>query len=72
MAWDRVFPSERRALQREGGDWIVVSEFDNHTGEPVLDGTLRTAVEREFESATVRRTRTLSHRSRPRPSCSNR
>ena len=33
----------------KAGDWIVVSEFANHTGESVLDGTLRTAVERELE-----------------------
>jgi tetratricopeptide (TPR) repeat protein len=31
------------------GDWIVVSEFENQTGEPVLNGTIRAAVERELE-----------------------
>ena len=31
------------------GDWIVVADFDNHTGESVLDGTLRAAVDRELE-----------------------
>jgi hypothetical protein len=33
----------------KAGDWIVVSEMVNHTGEPVLDATLRAAVERELE-----------------------
>ena len=33
----------------KAGDWIVVSEVVNHTGEPVLDGTLRAAIERELE-----------------------
>ena len=33
----------------KAGDWIVVSEFANHTGEPVFEGTLRAAIEREFE-----------------------
>ena len=31
------------------GDWIVVADFDNRTGESVLDGTLRAAVDRELE-----------------------
>jgi serine/threonine-protein kinase len=33
----------------KAGDWIVVSEFVNNTGERVLDATLRTALERELE-----------------------
>jgi serine/threonine-protein kinase len=33
----------------KAGDWIVVSEFDNRTGDSVLDGTLSSAVERELE-----------------------
>jgi tetratricopeptide (TPR) repeat protein len=33
----------------KAGDWIVVSEVVNHTGEPVLDVTLRAAIERELE-----------------------
>jgi tetratricopeptide (TPR) repeat protein len=36
-------------LTLRAGDWIVVAEFDNQTGESVLDGTLRTAVQRELE-----------------------
>jgi tetratricopeptide (TPR) repeat protein len=31
------------------GDWILVSEFENETGESVFDGTIRAAVERELE-----------------------
>jgi tetratricopeptide (TPR) repeat protein len=33
----------------KAGDWIVVSEVVNHTGESVLDVTLRAAIERELE-----------------------
>jgi len=33
----------------KAGDWVIVSEFDNQTGEPVLNGTIRKAVERELE-----------------------
>lgn len=31
------------------GDWIAVAEMVNRTGESVLDGTLRAAIERELE-----------------------
>ena len=37
------------ALTLKPGDWIVVADFDNRTGESVLDGTLRAAVDRELE-----------------------
>lgn len=33
----------------KAGDWIVVSEFVNQTGDSVLDTTLRAAIERELE-----------------------
>ena len=33
----------------KAGDWIIVSEFENQTGEAVLNGTIRAAVERELE-----------------------
>jgi tetratricopeptide (TPR) repeat protein len=33
----------------KAGDWIVVAEVVNHTGESVLDATLRAAIERELE-----------------------
>ena len=31
------------------GDWIVVADFDNRTGEEVFDGTITAAVKRELE-----------------------
>jgi len=31
------------------GDWIVVADFDNRTGEEVFDGTIGAAVKRELE-----------------------
>jgi serine/threonine-protein kinase len=31
------------------GDWIVVADFDNQTGEEVFDGTIGAAVRRELE-----------------------
>ena len=37
------------AFAPRAGDWIVVTDFDNRTGETVLDGTLRAAIERELE-----------------------
>jgi hypothetical protein len=33
----------------KAGDWILVADFDNDTGESVFDGTIRAAVERELE-----------------------
>ena len=33
----------------KAGDWIVVTDIDNQTGDSVLDGTLRAAIERELE-----------------------
>ena len=33
----------------KAGDWILVSEFENQTGESALDGAIRAAVERELE-----------------------
>ena len=42
-----------RSFGLKAGDWILISEFDNRTGEPVLDGTVRAAVERELEYSDV-------------------
>jgi len=47
-AWIAQVP-ETAAPLAKAGDWIVVAELDNRTGEPVIDGTLRAAVERELE-----------------------
>ena len=45
-------PDTRRGVAPfalKAGDWILVSEFENRTGESVLDATIRAAVERELE-----------------------
>ena len=55
VAWRQGWPgggyprSNVAPFALKAGDWIVVSEFDNHTGESLLDGTVRNAVERELE-----------------------
>ena len=31
--------------------WVLIADFENHTGEPVLDGTLEYALERELSNS---------------------
>ncbi len=52
------------SLTLKPGDWIVVADFDNHTGESVLDGTLRAAVDRELDIRLRPRGAARSHRGR--------
>jgi tetratricopeptide (TPR) repeat protein len=45
-------PSEEAAapqVRLNAGDWILVADIDNRTGEEVLDGTIEVAVKRELE-----------------------
>lgn len=37
----------------EKGDWAMVGDVENRTGEPVFDGTLRVALERELAVSSV-------------------
>ena len=36
----------------EARDWVLVTAFDNRTGEPLLDGTLERALERELSNSS--------------------
>jgi hypothetical protein len=36
-------------LRLNAGDWILVADIDNRTGEEVLDGTIAAAIKRELE-----------------------
>jgi len=39
------------ALPFEERDWVLIAQFDNRTGEPVFDGTLEYALERELSNS---------------------
>lgn len=39
------------AIQLHRHDWILIADFDNRTGEKLLDGTLQYAVEREISNS---------------------
>ena len=49
LRWFARTPQTAAPLAVKAGDWILVAEFDNRTGDSVIDGTLRSAVERELE-----------------------
>lgn len=49
-AWRRVH-SAKPAISFAARDWVLVSNFDNRTGESRLDGTLEYAVERELSNS---------------------
>lgn len=43
--------SSGRALPFDARDWVLVAGFENHTGEPLFDGTLQYALERELSNS---------------------
>jgi tetratricopeptide (TPR) repeat protein len=45
-------PGRAAVLPFEARDWILVTAFENRTGEPLLDGTLEYALERELSNST--------------------
>ena len=45
------FASRKPAIQFHSSDWVLIADFDNRTGEKVLDGTLEYAVERELSNS---------------------
>jgi DNA-binding winged helix-turn-helix (wHTH) protein/tetratricopeptide (TPR) repeat protein len=49
-AW-RFYHSPKTALNFGARDWVLISSFQNRTGEPVLDGTLEYALERELSNS---------------------
>jgi tetratricopeptide (TPR) repeat protein len=50
IGW-RFYPSSKTALNFNARDWVLISSFENRTGEPVLDGTLEYALERELSNS---------------------
>ena len=49
-AW-RFYHSPKAALNFAARDWVLISRFENRTGEAVLDGTLEYALERELSNS---------------------
>lgn len=45
------FALRHSPLQFHGHDWVLIAEFDNRTGEKVLDGVLDYALERELSNS---------------------
>ena len=39
-------PDQKQSLAFEKRDWVLISSFENETGEPFLDNTLEHALER--------------------------
>jgi tetratricopeptide (TPR) repeat protein len=50
-AWWWMGRSPAAALPFEERDWVLVSAFENRTGEPVFDGALEYALERELHNS---------------------
>lgn len=49
-AW-RLWHSPKRVLNFGSRDWVLISSFDNRTGNPLLDGSLEFALERELSNS---------------------
>jgi len=45
------YPSPKPTLNFGERDWVLISSFENRTGNPVLDGTLEYALERELSNS---------------------
>ena len=50
VGW-RSYLSSKAGLNFNARDWVLISSFDNRTGEPLLDGTLEYALERELSNS---------------------
>jgi tetratricopeptide (TPR) repeat protein len=46
--WDT---GEKKSIPFTDQDWVLITEFDNRTGEAVLDGTVEYALERELNNS---------------------
>src|SRR5438477_1215824 len=46
------FKVERSPLPFQERDWVLITTFENHTGDPVFDGSVEYAVERELNNST--------------------
>ncbi|HKW63213.1 MAG TPA: winged helix-turn-helix domain-containing protein [Candidatus Acidoferrum sp.] len=47
----RLSHPPKKTLNFSGQDWVLISSFENRTGNPVLDGTLEYALERELSNS---------------------
>jgi DNA-binding winged helix-turn-helix (wHTH) protein/tetratricopeptide (TPR) repeat protein len=47
----RLTHSAKKTLNFAARDWVLISSFGNRTGNPVLDGTLEYALERELSNS---------------------
>jgi DNA-binding winged helix-turn-helix (wHTH) protein len=43
--------TSRADIKFKARDWVLITDFDNRTGEPVLNGTLEYALERELSNS---------------------
>lgn len=50
VGW-RLSHSPRKTLNFGARDWVLISNFENRTGNPVLDGSLEYALERELSNS---------------------
>ena len=46
------FPPNPEILNFQERDWVLIADFENRTGEAVLDGVLEYALEREISNST--------------------
>ncbi len=46
-------PTALSSLAFEERDWLLIADFDNRTGDPLLDGTLEAALRREIANSPV-------------------
>jgi DNA-binding winged helix-turn-helix (wHTH) protein/tetratricopeptide (TPR) repeat protein len=47
----RLYRPQKVTLQFAQRDWVLISSFENRTGNPALDGTLEYALERELSNS---------------------
>jgi tetratricopeptide (TPR) repeat protein len=50
-AWISKRASERASLTFQARDWVLITDFDNRTGEKLFDGTLEYALARELSNS---------------------
>ncbi len=51
LAGWRFSHSPKKSLNFAARDWVLITNFENRTGNPVLDGTLEYAMERELSNS---------------------
>lgn len=51
MIWARYYETPKATLPFRERDWVLITSFDNRTSEPLFDGTIESALERELSSS---------------------